>query len=144
MSSIIESSEDRARREAALENSSTLKAMSVLEALVRAPKPPTLSELMQLTGLPKPSLHRTLALFEDAGFVQREPTGRAYAVGPRLAALGLSILSNDAVATLKNSRTKVKNQLVGEWGFPEPCADELIDHALSLAGRQGERGGRLR
>jgi DNA-binding IclR family transcriptional regulator len=116
MSTTIESSEDRARREAALENSSTLKAMSVLEALVRAPKPPTLSELMQVTGLPKPSLHRTLALFEDAGFVQREPTGRAYAVGPRLAALGLSILSNDAVATLRRA---ILRQLVVDVG--ETC-----------------------
>lgn len=103
MASVVDTVSDRARREAALENSSTLKALSVLEALARAAGPVTLTELMQATGLPKPSLHRTLSLFEDAGYVQREPAGREYAVGPRLAALGFSILSNDAVATLRRA-----------------------------------------
>src|SRR5687768_18573187 len=104
MSSLADAATDRARREAALENSSSLKALSVLEALVRAAGPVTLTELMQATGLPKPSLHRTLALFEDAGYVQREPAGRAYAVGPRLATLGLEILRNDTVARSEERR----------------------------------------
>lgn len=116
MASVFDSSSERARRDAALENSSTLKALSVIEALVASPRPVTLTELMQATGLPKPSLHRTLALFEDAGFVQREPAGRAYAVGPRLAALGLAILSNDAVSTLRRAILK---QLVADIG--ETC-----------------------
>ncbi len=107
---------DRVRREAAQESSSTLKALSVLEALVGAPRPPTLTELMLATGLPKPTLHRTLALFEEAGYVQREPAGRAYAVGPRLASLGLAILTNDSVATL---RSAVLRQLVADVG--ETC-----------------------
>ena len=107
---------DRARRDAALENSSTLKALSVLEALVRAGRAVTLTELMQATGLPKPSLHRTLALFEDAGYVQREPAGRGYAVGPRLASLGLAILTNDAPSTLRRS---ILRQLVADVG--ETC-----------------------
>jgi DNA-binding IclR family transcriptional regulator len=115
MASVIDTS-DRARRDAALENSSTLKALSVLEALVRAGGPVTLSELMQATGLPKPSLHRTLALFEDAGYVQREPAGRGYAVGPRLATMALAILTNDAVATLRHA---ILRQLVADVG--ETC-----------------------
>jgi len=116
MSSIADAAADRARREAALENSSTLKALSVLEALVRATGPVTLTELMQATGLPKPSLHRTLALFEDAGYVQREPAGRAYAVGARLASLGLAVLSNDAAAALRRA---ILRQLVADVG--ETC-----------------------
>jgi len=116
MASIVELPEERARRDTAGENSSTLKALAVLEALVRAPKPATLTELMQVTGLPKPTLHRTLALFEDAGYVRREPAGRAYAVGPRLASLGLAILSNDAVSTLRRA---ILRQLVADVG--ETC-----------------------
>ena len=107
---------DRTRRDAALENSSTLKALAVLEALLRAGRPVTLTELMQSTGLPKPSLHRTLALFEDAGYVAREPAGRAYAVGSRLASLGLAILTHDSVATLRNA---ILRQLVADIG--ETC-----------------------
>ena len=116
MASVLDSSSERARREATLENSSTLKALSVLEALVRASSPVTLTELMQATGLPKPSLHRTLALFEDAGYVQRDPGGRAYAVGPRLASLGLEILTHDSVATLRRA---ILSQLVADVG--ETC-----------------------
>jgi DNA-binding IclR family transcriptional regulator len=107
---------DRTRRDAALESSSTLKALGVLEALVNAGRAATLTELMQATGLPKPTLHRMLALFEEAGYVQREPAGRAYAVGARLASLGLAILTHDSVATLRHA---VLRQLVAEVG--ETC-----------------------
>ncbi len=114
MASVLENATDRSRRESAQENSSTLKALSVLEALVRAGGPVGLGQLMQATGLPKPSLHRTLSLFEDAGYVQREPAGRAYAVGPRLASLGLAILTNDAVSTLRHAILRALVAEVGE------------------------------
>lgn len=116
MASILEERPERAPREGAQENSSTLKALAVLEALVRSPRPPTLTQLMQATGLPKPTLYRTLALFEEAGYVQREPAGRAYAVGPRLEGLGLAILANDSVATLRRA---ILRQLVTDVG--ETC-----------------------
>jgi DNA-binding IclR family transcriptional regulator len=64
--------------EVASETSSTLKAFGVLEILVRTRRAVTLSELMQATELPKPTLHRTLSLFEEAGFLAREPGGRGY------------------------------------------------------------------
>jgi DNA-binding IclR family transcriptional regulator len=116
MATVAETASDRARREAALENSSTLKALSVLDVLVRAGRPITLTELVQATGMPKPSLHRTLSLFEDAGYVQREPGGRAYAVGHRLASLGLAILTHDSVATLRHA---ILRRLVADVG--ETC-----------------------
>jgi IclR family transcriptional regulator, acetate operon repressor len=116
MSTVLDPAADRQRREAALENSSTIKALSVLEALVRAGAPATLNDLMVATGLPKPTLHRTLALFEDAGYVVREPAGRAYAVGSRLADLGLAILTHDAVAT---RRRAILRSLVADVG--ETC-----------------------
>lgn len=115
MANVLQAAE-RVRRDAVLESSSTLKALSVLEALVHAGRPVTLTELMQATGLPKPSLHRTLSLFEEGGFVQREPAGRAYAVGGRLSALGLAILTHDSVATLRHS---ILRQLVADVG--ETC-----------------------
>jgi DNA-binding IclR family transcriptional regulator len=83
----------------ASETSSTLKAIGVLEVLVRAGRAVTLSELMQATELPKPTLHRTLTLFEEAGWLAREPGGRAYMIGERLSRFGLDVLRNDAAAT---------------------------------------------
>lgn len=83
----------------ASETSSTLKALGVLEVLVRAGRAVTLSELMLATLLPKPTLHRTLNLFEEAGWLAREPGGRAYMIGERLSRFGLDILRNEGAAT---------------------------------------------
>lgn len=97
--------------EIASETSSTLKAFGVLEVLVRAGRPVTLSELMQATELPKPTLHRTLALFEEAGFLAREPGGRAYIIGERLSQFGLNVLRNDGAA---GERRSVLRRVVSE------------------------------
>lgn len=56
---------------------------------------------------------------------------------------------SDAASTLaslekKGSRTKLRNTLVGEWGFPEACAEDLIDHGIRLATSDGDRRGILR
>ena len=40
-------------------------------------------------------------------------------------------------------RTKLRNTLVADWGFPEACAEDVIEHALRLAGPEGERRGIL-
>lgn len=37
-------------------------------------------------------------------------------------------------------RAKLRNTLVGEWGYPEDAADELIDHASRLGGASERRG----
>ncbi len=100
----------------ASETSSTLKAFGVLEVLVRAGRAVTLAELIQATELPKPTLYRTLSLFEDAGLLTREPGGRAYVVGARLSRFGLDILRNDAAATLRRS---VLRRVVSDIG--ESC-----------------------
>ena len=105
---------DRPRRDALGENSSTLKAFAVLEALVQAGAPVTLSELMLVTRMPKPTLHRTLALFEEAGLVVREPHGRGYLVGQRLSRFALNVLSNDHVSARRRVILRGLVATVGE------------------------------
>ena len=102
--------------EIAGETSSTLKAFGVLEVLVRAGRAVTLSELMQATELPKPSLHRTLALFEEAGFLAREPGGRAYVIGERLSRFALDVLRSDGAAA---ERRAILRRVVSE--ITETC-----------------------
>ena len=41
-------------------------------------------------------------------------------------------------------RTKLRNTLVGEWGFPEDCAEDVIEHGIRLATSDGDRRGILR
>ena len=102
--------------EVASETSSTLKALRVLEVLVRARRAVTLSELMQATELPKPTLHRTLALFEEAGFLSREAGGRAYVIGERLSRFALDVLRSDSAAA---ERRLILQRVVGE--ITETC-----------------------
>jgi len=96
------------------ETSSTLKAFGVLEVLVRAGRAVTLSELIQATELPKPTLHATLALFEQAGFLAREPGGRAYIIGERLSRFGLDVLRNDGAATMRRTALRRVVSEIGE------------------------------
>lgn len=102
--------------EIATETSSTLKAFAVLEVLVRTGRAVTLSELMQATELPKPTLHRTLALFEEAGFLSREPGGRAYVIGDRLSRFALDVLRGEGAAA---ERRAILQRVVSE--ITETC-----------------------
>src|SRR5437016_13954593 len=102
--------------EIASETSSTLKAFGVLEVLVRAGRAVTLSELMQATELPKPTLYRTLALFEEAGFLAREPGGRAYIIGERLSRFALDVLLSESAAA---ERRLILQRVVG--AITETC-----------------------
>src|ERR1700752_2503270 len=102
--------------EIAGETSSTLKAFGVLEVLVRAGRAVTLSEMMQATDLPKRTLHRTPARFEEAGCLAREQGGRAYINGQRLSRFALDVLRSDAAAARRHT---ILRQVVSE--ITETC-----------------------
>jgi DNA-binding IclR family transcriptional regulator len=102
----------------------TLRAVSVLEALVAAQRPAALAELTGMVRLPKPTLYRMLGMLESAGLVMREPGARKYAPGPRLAALGRNVMLN---ASLRAERGAVLARLVEEIG--ETCNFTMLDGA---------------
>jgi IclR family transcriptional regulator, acetate operon repressor len=102
----------------------TLRAVSVLEALVAAERPQALAELTGMVRLPKPTLYRMLGMLETAGLVIREPGARRYAPGPRLAALGRNVMLN---GSLRAERGAILSRLVGEIG--ETCNFTMLDGA---------------
>jgi IclR family acetate operon transcriptional repressor len=102
----------------------TLRAVSVLEAVVAAERPAGLAELAPMVRLPKPTLYRMLGMLESAGLVIREPGARRYAPGPRLAALGRNVMLNAAVRT---GRRAILSRLVEEIG--ETCNFTMLDGA---------------
>ena len=102
----------------------TLRAVSVLEALVAAERPQALAELTGMVRLPKPTLYRMLGMLETAGLVIREPGARRYAPGPRLAALGRNVMLN---GSLRAARGAILAKLVGEIG--ETCNFTMLDGA---------------
>jgi DNA-binding IclR family transcriptional regulator len=102
--------------------SATLRAIAILEAIANAEGPLGLVELMQATGLPKPTVHRIANLLEDAGLLVREAEGKRHAPGPRLASLGLAALTHVA---WRAPRHAILKALVSEIG--ETCNLTLLD-----------------
>jgi IclR family transcriptional regulator, acetate operon repressor len=102
--------------------SSALRAITVLEAIAAADGPLGLVELMDATGLPKPTVHRIVGQLLDAGLLLREAEGKRYAPGPRLASLGLAALTHVA---WRAPRHAILKTLVAEIG--ETCNLTLLD-----------------
>jgi DNA-binding IclR family transcriptional regulator len=77
--------------------------------------------------LPKPTLHRTLALFEEAGILCREAGGRAYNIGERLSRFGLDVLRNDGGAT---ERRTVLRRVAGEMALRRFTERTITDRQI--------------
>jgi IclR family transcriptional regulator, acetate operon repressor len=95
----------------------TLRAFALLEYLVQAGNPVSLTDMAEDMGMPKPSLHRMLASLEAGGLVIREPGDKnAYVVGPRLAQLGLNVMTHAGARRLRHA---ILTRLVTDLG--ETC-----------------------
>ncbi len=104
------------------QSSASLRAIAILETISAADGPLGLVEIMAATGLPKPTVHRIVALLEGASLLVREAEGKRYAPGPRLASLGLATLTNNA---WRAPRHAILRALVTEIG--ETCNLTLLD-----------------
>lgn len=83
--------------------SPVLKAVALLEAVVRAGGPVSLADLSSKLALPKPTAHRLARLLEKAGLLQKNPLTRRYLVGSAFLDLGLYALMS-APANLHRRR----------------------------------------
>src|SRR5436309_13906394 len=97
------------------------KAVVVLDAL--EPGPLNLAELVDATGLARATAYRLAAALEAHGFVGRDGDGR-FALGPRLATLGLPALARPALQALRDS-TGESVQLYVRRGNRRLCVDAL-------------------
>ncbi len=93
-----------------------LRLVFVLEEVARAGVPVTPTQINQLLGLPKPTIHRLFATLEAEGFLQREIDGRSYTAGRRLRSLSTGVLTSLRVRT---ARLAVLNALTEDIG--ETC-----------------------
>jgi IclR family acetate operon transcriptional repressor len=73
-------------------HSSAHKAFTVLETIVSAERPLSVSELTALMDVPTPTMHRIVRLLDTDGFLQREPGSRLYSPGPRLVGFALDTI----------------------------------------------------
>ena len=73
----------------------TMRLFSLLEVIASKDQLFSLQDLVEETGLPKPTLHRMLQQLESAGLLQRGGDGRRYGTGARLRRLAESLLLNN-------------------------------------------------
>ncbi|WP_157269621.1 IclR family transcriptional regulator [Azohydromonas aeria] len=94
----------------------TQRLLVLLEVIAARSDAFSLQDLVEETGVPKPTLHRMLQQLESLGMLQREGDGRHYSTGLRLRRLAEQLLLND---TRHGARHAVLRQLVAEVG--ESC-----------------------
>lgn len=94
----------------------TLRLFALLELMASRDQLYSLQDLVDETGLPKPTLHRMLQQLEGAGMLQREDDGRRYSTGLRLRRLAENLLLNN---TFHGAQHMVLRQLVDQIG--ESC-----------------------
>lgn len=105
-----------------VESSPALKAFGLLETIAAMDHAPTLAELTEAANLPKPTLHRWLAMLEGAELIRRLPDGRRYELAARATSLAFSILSNSPGST---QRHQILERVVRELG--ESCNLTILD-----------------
>ncbi len=76
-------------------SSAALRALSILETVARSAQPMTATEINQILGLPKPTIHRLCLMLENEGFLQPRLDGRGYLPGQRLSSLAIGVFSNN-------------------------------------------------
>ena len=97
------------------------KAVWVLDALDGGPM--SLAELVNATGLSRPTAHRLAQALEVHGFVGRDGGGR-FCLGPRLATAGLAALARPAMERLREA-TGESVQLYVRRGEHRVCVAAL-------------------
>lgn len=98
------------------------RSLGVVETVALAPGPASLDQIAAATGIPKPSLHRLIHGLVASGYLLREPRGKTYSAGERLAAMAVGIMSHSA---LRNARRAILNGLVEQIG--ETCNFTTLD-----------------
>ncbi|MCZ4354473.1 IclR family transcriptional regulator [Roseovarius aestuarii] len=99
-----------------------LRLLLVIEEMARAGVPVTPTEVNQVLGLPKPTIHRLFATLEAEGFIRREMDGRCYSPGYRLIGMVTGLFSSQHIRT---ARVAVLSKLVETVG--ETCNIALPD-----------------
>ena len=70
------------------------KALALVELLANRDYPVQMSEIVQASGIPKPTAHRLINFLVECGYAQRHPVLTGYIVGKNLSLLAHKVLAN--------------------------------------------------
>lgn len=105
---------DGERYERLTELGATGKAFSVLEAVSANPVPSSMSEIIRITGMTKPTAHRIVNLLLDIGFLERDASGTGFIEGGSLVDLAHRTLAAAAPRSLRHSILRGLSDEIGE------------------------------
>ncbi|WP_435230037.1 IclR family transcriptional regulator [Pseudopelagicola sp. nBUS_20] len=111
---VIKFQADDDRRERLGELGVTGKAFLVLELVMGSAHPSSISEIIRITGLTKPTAHRVVNMLVEMGFLERDPSGRGFIEGASLLRLAHHTLLASAPRSLRHSILKEVTIETGE------------------------------
>ncbi len=99
-----------------------MRGLIVAESIAAAGRPVTGTELEEMLGIPRQTIHRIALRLEGQGFIQREPGGRRFVAGPRARRLAINIHANSVFSAPRHA---VLRSLAEEVN--ETCNCTLLD-----------------
>lgn len=123
------------------------KCFHVLEALNRAARAVTLTELAALASLPRSAVQRILHTLKTLGYVRQHPRTRAYTLSGRMLEFGHTVLATDRLRERAYPLLESLNRSTGETvNLMELEGDEIVYvarfpsvHAVSVDLHVGSR-----
>lgn len=92
----------------------TGKAFSVLEAVSANPEPTSMSDIIRITGMTKPTAHRIVNLLMEMGFLERDAFATGFIEGASLVTLAHRTIAAAAPRFLRHSILAGLSEEVGE------------------------------
>ncbi len=71
--------------------------MQVMQQVADAPRGISIAGLVEVTGLPKSTIHRITSQLDVEGYLRRSPVDKRFVIGKKLQEFSLTILSNASV-----------------------------------------------
>jgi DNA-binding IclR family transcriptional regulator len=116
---------------------SAQRTVRILETLAESPRRLTLTELQERMGYPRSSLHALIRTLREMKWVEADPTGSAFGVGPHALLSGTAYLDRDAALPFAYEALE---DLRAELGYTTHYARRVDADVLYLASRESRSG----
>jgi DNA-binding IclR family transcriptional regulator len=116
---------------------SAQRTVRILETLAESPTRLTLAELQERMGYPRSSLHALIRTLREMKWVEADPTGSAFGVGPHALLSGTAYLDRDAALPFAYETLE---DLRAELGYTTHYARRVDADVLYLASRESRSG----
>ena len=116
---------------------SAQRTVHILETLAESPTRLTLAELQEKMGYPRSSLHALIRTLREMKWVEADPSGSAFGVGPHALLSGTAYLDRDAALTFAYEALE---DLRAELGYTTHYARRVDSDVLYLASRESRSG----